>query len=60
MLSAISTPAYIYPDYRLFWAYETKHWSLKSNLNLIQKCHKLTHISFIKINMKHDPEWNPD
>ena len=43
-----------------FWSYETKHWSLKSNLNLIPKCHKLTHISFIKINMKHDPEWNPD
>ena len=34
----------------------TKHWSLKSNVNLIRKCHKLTHISFIKINMKQDPE----
>ena len=43
-----------------FWSYETKHWSLKGNLNLILKCHKLTRISFIKINMKHDPEWNPD
>ena len=35
-------------------------WSLKSNLNLIPKCHKLTHILFIRINMKDDPEWNPD
>ena len=33
---------------------------LKSSLNLIPKCHKLNHISFIMINMKHDPEWNPD
>ena len=29
-----------------FWSYETKHLSLKSNLNVIPKCHKLTHISF--------------
>ena len=47
----LSTPAYIYPHYMLFWSYETKHWSLKSNLNLIPKWHKLTHILFIKINM---------
>ena len=43
-----------------FWSYETKNWSFKSNLILIQKCHKLTRISFIKIDMKHDPEWIPD
>ena len=29
-----------------------------SNLYLIPKYHKLTHVSFIKINMKHDPELN--
>ena len=46
MLSALSTPAYIHLHYMLVWAFETKHLSLKSNLNLIPKCHKLTHISF--------------